>query len=119
MEETLGNYTHRHSERVREKSGSKTYSDKLQLFITLHWLRQYPTTRSLSATYGIHYETIQHFYERCVGAIANKLGDEIPFFDSQELETEAKKWQEPLGEDFAGVVAKHVDTESSFPLHPS
>lgn len=105
METTLQQYTNRHSKRVRSKSGWTTYPDKLQIFVTLHWLRQYPTTRSLNGTYGIYQETIQHFYERCVGAMASKLKDEVPYFHAEDLEREAAQWRQPLGEEMAGVAA--------------
>ena len=105
MEQSLINYTHRHTKRRRHSEGKMVYPHRLQLFLTLHWLRRYPSCRDLSAFYGIHYETLQHFYERCVGAMAENLVEEVPIFSHDELEKEGRKWANSLGPDFEGVAA--------------
>ncbi len=52
-------------------------SDFNQFFITMYWLRQYPTMHALQAMFGIHARSLIRFIHRILQACKQAWKDEV------------------------------------------
>jgi hypothetical protein len=59
--------------------------DELQFFITLHWLKFYPTYEQLRMTFGLHERHLAKYLFRVLKALSHVLKDEVKLPSDEEL----------------------------------
>jgi hypothetical protein len=90
----LAGTTQRGTERKRARSDEPAIPDRVVLFMTLYWLRAYPTEAQLGAVFGFHQRSVMREVWRCVEALDVALYDQIPSIH----EWTADEWRELVDE---------------------
>ena len=75
-------------------SSSHSLSDRLQLLITLYWLRVYPTMITLEAIFNIHERTLTRIIRGCLAILESVLSTQV-------------KW--PTPDEFAALLNEEKD----------
>jgi hypothetical protein len=109
--------------RVEPEAHSSMYTDKDQLFLTLYWLRFYPTMIELEVISGIHERTLTRIVNRALAVLTDALKSQIKWPNDQEIVSMVSREPDPLVPNLNSAVfmidGTRVDISRPDKLHQS
>jgi hypothetical protein len=107
----LNSLNTRGSRRRRTSSRPEKVSVKAHLFITLFWLRQYPTDAAMACIFGLDRRKITRILRRTLTALHEALRDIVSWPTDAEFDAVKQKWNSRLPTFLKDIVAIVDGTE--------